>query len=507
MALVRYSSAPPASLKKFPASAPGSASRSRDVLPRHDSPFQDCAPLRTPPPPSTTPLLFSLYDDENDDDLGDALPALIFELCIVPFLAPRDLAALSALTRGYRIIAAKRTKQLSLESEALFAQCVSQFPGGALEVLEFWSKPRTVACGTQHGAQLIDRQVYMWQTNSGRSLVRASADIKPVELCCGFSTTFAKTANGTVYSISLDGAVRHLLDDVLAMAAGDGFGVFATKQGRVWILGAEALAQVDCVKVDGVKVRSAVGAAVAATTTDAQDENAHNLSEILVGRLARGEKIRALAAGAHHIVALTTSHRMLTAGDNTYSQLGRAGPEQVLEPVELGTLVRPLAIAAGERHTVVLFRDGSVRAAGTSSSGELGLANFQDAPRLTTVPLSGPGLAIATGHRHTLVNVGGHSVYSFGLDADAQLGVQSSFWSSSLPRPSTRPFGVFPREIAAGSSFSVFADASSAAKAPTLYACGRLSLCAKAGEGGCLCAAGADPCALARDEQACKGPR
>ena len=87
---------------------------------------------------------------------------------------------------------------------------------------------------------------------------------------------------------------------------------------------------------------------------------------------------------------------------------------------------------------------------------------------LTLVNLPGPAVSIACGHRHTLINVSGHSVFAFGMNSHSQLGVQSAFWSSSLPRPATRPFGAFPRSLAAGASFSVFADGKD-----ELFACGK----------------------------------
>jgi len=389
------------------------------------------------------------------DALIDSLPSSLFDLAVVPFLSPADVARLSMVGRCYQLAAKRRVPVLGYGSnETVVLDCAAQFPGGLLEICQFWGQPRRVACGVLHGVMLHGDSVAVWSAHASRSALAWQPSAAPFDVCCGYFSTYVRTVDGCVYALdTVVAGPRLVARHVLAMAAGDGFAAMYTKRGQLVVEG--SLPGVDTVRLDD-------GTCV-----------------VPLNALAPSERIVHMAAGARHLVAMTNRGRLLSAGEGAFNQLGRAGPFTELlpmaEPVAAGQAGVPQALAAGERHTMVLYRNGAVRVCGTSSCGELGLDNFSDAPVLTAVRLPAPALGIAAGHRHSLVNVAGHSIYAFGMNTHMQLGVQSSFWSSTLPRPATRPFGAFPRDMAAGSTVSVFCD-----KQGNMYAVGNPVMCAGA---------------------------
>jgi alpha-tubulin suppressor-like RCC1 family protein len=409
--------------------------------------------------------------------LLDTLPLAVIEMCLLPFLSFRDLSRLLFVSSAYHTLARRRLSKLQTPTPAsLVLACQPQFPGAPAHVLHFCiDQPKSLACGVECAAHLTSHgHLYTWRAGSSRALVK-NLPSRPLQVVCGFFTTMVRDFRGNVFSCSgaTDACWNFVMSNVNVLAAGNGFAVMFTKQRDLWLV------------VEGEDDEDRAKALLLGFGL----ENEH--VDVLFGepasspkRLVRvplddvlnpNETITHLACGARHFFALTSTHRVLSCGDNTFSQLGRPNCQEArLSPVPLTSITpgMPMDVACGDRHSVLLFRDGTVRVCGTSSCGELGLRNYADAQDFTQVLLPGPAIAIATGHRHTLVNIAGHSVFSFGLDADSQLGVQSAFWSSSLPRPSTRPFGVFPREIAAGTSFSLFLGANN-----VLYACGRSAMC------------------------------
>ena len=86
----------------------------------------------------------------------------------------------------------------------------------------------------------------------------------------------------------------------------------------------------------------------------------------------------AVADGGWHALFLTNSGTLITAGENTYGQLG-IGSDSALPN---GTIAFPtgvtqfVAIAAGLKHSLAIGNDGWLYAWGDDSVGELGLGNF-----------------------------------------------------------------------------------------------------------------------------------
>ena len=76
----------------------------------------------------------------------------------------------------------------------------------------------------------------------------------------------------------------------------------------------------------------------------------------------------AVAAGYHHTAVVVDDGTLLTCGDSSHGQLGRAGAEASFMPVD-DTVVS--SVACGARHTVVVHACGTVRSFGSDAKGQV----------------------------------------------------------------------------------------------------------------------------------------
>lgn len=162
---------------------------------------------------------------------------------------------------------------------------------------------------------------------------------------------------------------------------------------------------------------------------------------------ASAGKIAAIAAGSNGNSSTTQAFSLAVAedgevyawGDNTYGQLGRGtagGNCELPAPVTWPAgAVKIRAVAAGLTHSLALGVDGTVYAWGENLSGQLG----QPPGGVASVPLAVSGLsgvsAIAAGHRHSLALSAG-KVYAWGSNQYGQLGY-ATLGSGSATHSST----------------------------------------------------------------------
>jgi alpha-tubulin suppressor-like RCC1 family protein len=142
-----------------------------------------------------------------------------------------------------------------------------------------------------------------------------------------------------------------------------------------------------------------------------------------------GKQVQAVAAGYSHTVALTHQGEVYTWGRNNYGQLGLKDIEVTNRPTLVTALSgkRIKAIAAGFNHTLALTYSGEVYAWGLNSSDQLGIKDAQS----TSEPLFVNGLSgieidsIVAGAANTAALSKQGEVYTWGRNNYGQLGIGS----------------------------------------------------------------------------------
>jgi alpha-tubulin suppressor-like RCC1 family protein len=176
----------------------------------------------------------------------------------------------------------------------------------------------------------------------------------------------------------------------------------------------------------------------------------------------RGTRIRMVAAGAAHSVALSEDGVVFTWGDanatrnvddeNSYFDdrpdlsycdayapgLGRRledGPDRMPQPVNGLAGVRIATMAAGVSYTLAVSEAGAVFSFGQGRKGRLGHGDELDVEQPKQIEaLSGVCvLTVAAGGAHALALTRSGDVYSWGLGCDGQLGHGSPTTSTTTP--------------------------------------------------------------------------
>jgi len=140
--------------------------------------------------------------------------------------------------------------------------------------------------------------------------------------------------------------------------------------------------------------------------------------------------ITAIAANSLYTVALRNDGTVWTWGDNLYGQLGNeaipVGGQSSI-PVQVTGLSDVKAIAAGANHVVALERDGTVWTWGFGGSGQLGYDLI--GTNYSTIPGRVPGLSgvlsIAAGETFTAALTSDGTVWTWGGNQEKQLGYET----------------------------------------------------------------------------------
>ncbi|MFE5943905.1 RCC1 domain-containing protein [Streptomyces sp. NPDC056480] len=129
-----------------------------------------------------------------------------------------------------------------------------------------------------------------------------------------------------------------------------------------------------------------------------------------------------VAAGCHHSLVRTSDGTVKAWGYNTNGQLGNDSNEHGSAPVDVKHLTDVARIYAAGYHSFAVLDDGQVRAWGWNGAGHLG--DGSTVSRTTPVPV--PGLtdvtALAGGYNHTLAVLADGSVLAWGDNTSGKLG-------------------------------------------------------------------------------------
>lgn len=184
------------------------------------------------------------------------------------------------------------------------------------------------------------------------------------------------------------------------------------------------------------------------------------LSPVAVAGLS---DVVAIAAGGAHALALQRDGRLFAWGLNASGQLGNGDNADRLRPAAVAGLSTFVLreIAAGTAHSLARLADGRVFAWGAGSFGQAG-RSFADFSLPGAVPGVANAAALAAGERHSLVLLADGRVLAFGAAGDGRLGngVSGNSFSDFRPSPMVLDGGVVA--IAAGQDHSLVAVASGA---------------------------------------------
>ena len=143
-------------------------------------------------------------------------------------------------------------------------------------------------------------------------------------------------------------------------------------------------------------------------------------------KLPAGARVTTIAASEHDL-AVTSAGTVLAWGSNLFGELGdgsAGGASDVPVNVSIPAGIGVTAVAAGAWHSLALTSTGAVLAWGYNSDGELGDGNTTNSAVPVKVDLP-PGIkvtAIAAGGYFSLALTATGSVYAWGYNADGELG-------------------------------------------------------------------------------------
>jgi alpha-tubulin suppressor-like RCC1 family protein len=173
--------------------------------------------------------------------------------------------------------------------------------------------------------------------------------------------------------------------------------------------------------------------------------------------LPAGTKVTAVAAGAGHNLAVTSTGTVLAWGLNDEGQLGNdsTGSSAVPVNVSLPVGTKVTAVAVGALHSLALSSTGVVFAWGYNTDGELGdggTAN-SDVPVKLKLPAGTRVTAIAAGGYDSLALTSTGAVFAWGYNTDGELG-NGGTANSDVPVKVKLPAGTKVTAIAAGGSLT-----------------------------------------------------
>ncbi|KAF7016585.1 hypothetical protein CFC21_030166 [Triticum aestivum] len=140
----------------------------------------------------------------------------------------------------------------------------------------------------------------------------------------------------------------------------------------------------------------------------------------------QGIKIKQLACGDSHCLAVTMAGEVLSWGRNQNGQLGLGTTEDSLLPQTIQAFegISVNMIAAGAEHTAAVTEDGEIYGWGWGRYGNLGLGDRNDrfVPEKVSSVEGEKMVLVACGWRHTITVSSSGSLYTYGWSKYGQLG-------------------------------------------------------------------------------------
>ncbi|PKI66121.1 hypothetical protein CRG98_013479 [Punica granatum] len=167
----------------------------------------------------------------------------------------------------------------------------------------------------------------------------------------------------------------------------------------------------------------------------------------------QGLRIKQIACGDSHCLAVTMDGEVQSWGRNQNGQLGLGTTEDSLLPQKMHAFqgMRIKMVAAGAEHTAAVTEDGELYGWGWGRYGNLGLGDRND--RLFPVKVSAvygeKMVMVACGWRHTISVSASGGLYTFGWSKYGQLG-HGDFEDHLVPHKLEALSGSFISQISGG---------------------------------------------------------
>jgi alpha-tubulin suppressor-like RCC1 family protein len=307
---------------------------------------------------------------------------------------------------------------------------VTQVRAGCIHTLALTSRGQVLAWGANGDGQLGDGTTTSSNVPVKVKIPRGTK-VTSVRAGCVFSLALTSTGQVLAWGDNLDGQlgdgttsnsdtpVRVRLPagtTVTAISAGQDFGLARTSRGhvRAWGHG------------DGGRLG---------------DGNTSNSDTPVKVKLPTGARVKALAAGGAHSLALT-SDGLFAWGFNDDGQLGDGTTTSSATPVRIFILVRGRSLGhvtslfAGCNHSLVLFSGGALFAWGDNTFGQLGdsTSTSSDKPVGVALPAGARVRAVSAGCTDSYALTAKGSVLAWGYNGFGELGNGSDTQSSTPVR-------------------------------------------------------------------------
>ncbi|CAI8619167.1 unnamed protein product [Vicia faba] len=139
-----------------------------------------------------------------------------------------------------------------------------------------------------------------------------------------------------------------------------------------------------------------------------------------------GDKIGMVSCGWRHTISVSSTGGLYTHGWSKYGQLGHGDFEDHLVPRKVQALSDMFIsqVSGGWRHSMALTSSGQLFGWGWNKFGQIGIGNNFDccSPMLVNFPHAQNVVQISCGWRHTVAVTNRANVYSWGRGANGQLG-------------------------------------------------------------------------------------
>lgn len=295
-------------------------------------------------------------------------------------------------------------------------------------------------------------------------------DKEIISVAAGGLHTLALSRSGRVYSWGCNDekALGHCAQEftvsqvhgldqefIVQITCGDSISTALTAEGKIYTWGTFR----DSKGVIGVKSGRSEGAS-----------DDFHIEPTLLKELAH-LRIKKIAAGANHVLALTEEGEVYAWGCGEQGQLGRRVLERHKKLALHPTRITPrrhrthggiISMICGSYHSFLLASDGTVFSVGLNNFGQLGLGDFED--RLIPEEIDSEVwqgnkiIDLAAGEHHSMALSASGNVFVFGRSDSHQMGLPDESTASKIRAhnsPILNPTLPFIIQIAAGSNHNL----------------------------------------------------